>query len=80
MSSASRPRISSLGARDRDRLEQYFTSVRDLEHRLQESKGWETKPKPVVSVPPPTDPTSPAQYMAKVKVMYDLVRLSFETD
>ncbi len=70
----------NVGERDRSRLEQYFTSVRDLEHRLQESKGWESRPKPVVSVAAPTDPTSPAQYMAKVEVMYDLVRLAFETD
>ncbi len=70
----------NLGGRDRDRLDQYFTSVRDLEHRLQESKGWESKPKPVVNVPAPVDPTSPAQYMAKIKAMYDLTRLSFETD
>ena len=70
----------NVGARDRDRLEQYFTSVRDLEHRLKASKGWESKPKPVVTVPPPVDPASNAQYMAKVKVMYDLVRLAFETD
>ncbi len=69
-----------LGARDRSRLEQYFTSVRDLEHRLQKSKGWESKPKPVVNVAPPVDPTNPAQYMAKIKAMYDLVRLAFETD
>ena len=69
-----------VGARDRDRLEQYFTSVRDLEHRLETSKGWERKPKPVVQVPAPVDPVSNAQYMAKVKVMYDLVRLAFETD
>ncbi|MEO7600344.1 MAG: DUF1552 domain-containing protein [Opitutus sp.] len=70
----------SVGARDRSRLEQYFTSVRDLEHRLQESRGWESKPKPTVNVRPPVDPSSPAQYMDKVKIMYDLVRLSFETD
>jgi hypothetical protein len=69
-----------VGARDRDRLDQYFTSVRDLEQRLQTSKGWERRPKPVVSAPMPVDPPSPAQYMAKVKVMYDLVRLAFETD
>lgn len=69
-----------VGARDRDRLDQYFTSVRELEQRLQTSKGWERKPKPVVNVPVPVDPPSPAQYMAKVKVMYDLVRLAFETD
>ncbi len=69
-----------LGARDRSRLDQYLTSVRDLEHRLQESRGWENKPKPVVKVPAPVDPANPAQYMDKVKVMYDLVRLAFETD
>ncbi len=32
-----------VGAADRSRLEQYFTSVRDLEHRLQESREWERK-------------------------------------
>jgi hypothetical protein len=71
---------SSVGARDRERLDQYFTSVRDLEHRLQASKGWEMKPKPVVNKPTPIDPANPAQYMEKVKVMYDLARLSIETD
>ena len=54
-----------LGSRDRSRLDQYLSSVRDLEHRLQESKGWERKPKPVVKVTPPVDPASPAQYMEK---------------
>ncbi len=70
----------NVGARDRDRLDQYFTSVRDLEHRLQASRGWENKPKPVVHEPMPIDPANPAAYMDKVKVMYDLVRLAFETD
>jgi hypothetical protein len=67
-------------AEDRSRLEQYFTSVRDLEQRLQTSRGWENKPKPVVNATEPVDPSSPAQYMDKVKLMYDLARLAFETD
>ncbi len=71
---------NSAGVRDRERLDQYFTSVRDLEHRLQASKGWERKPKPVVKAPVPVDPTNPAAYMAKVKVMYDLAQLALETD
>ena len=70
----------NVGASDRARLDQYFTSVRDLEGRLQASKGWERKPRPVVKEPEPVDPTSPAQYMAKVANMYSLVRLAFETD
>lgn len=69
-----------VGARDRQRLEQYFTSVRDLEHRLQESREWERKPKPVVDYSVPQGLASPTQYMQKVKVMYDLARLAFETD
>jgi hypothetical protein len=69
-----------VGARDRSRLEQYFTSVRDLEHRLQESRDWESKPKPVVNFATPVEPAGPAQYMVKVKAMYDLARLAFETD
>jgi len=69
-----------VGARDRARLEQYFTSVRDLEHRLQESREWERKPKPVVSVAAPGELGNPAQYMDKVKAMYDLAKLAFETD
>ncbi|MBL9199951.1 MAG: DUF1552 domain-containing protein [Opitutaceae bacterium] len=70
----------SVGARDRDRLDQYFTSVRDLEQRMEMSKEWERRPKPKVSASVPLDPASPKEYMQKVKLMYDMARLAFETD
>jgi hypothetical protein len=70
----------SVGPRDRDRLDQYFTSVRELEQRLQMSREWERKPKPTVSASVPLDPASPREYMEKVRLMYDLARLAFETD
>ena len=69
-----------LGPRDRERLDQYFTGVRDLEKRLEASKEWERKPKPAVKSAPPKDPTDPREYMEKVRLMYDMVRLAFETD
>jgi hypothetical protein len=69
-----------IGPKDRDRLDQYFTSVRDLEQRLQMSREWEDKPKPQVATAPPLDPTDPREYMQKVKLMYDMARLAFETD
>lgn len=65
---------------DRDRLEQYFTSVRELEQRMAMSKEWERKPKPGVERGVPLDPASPKAYMEKVRLMYDLARLAFETD
>ncbi len=70
----------SVGARDRERLDQYLTGVRDLEHRLVQSAEWEKKPRPVVNEKPPIDPTDPREYMDKVRLMYDMARLAFETD
>ena len=69
-----------LPVRDRERLDQYFPSVRDLESRLKESEGWERKPKPVVNTAPIVDPTSAANFFGKVKSMYDLAKIAFETD
>ncbi len=71
---------SEVGAADRDRLDQYATSVRELESRLLASRGWEHRPKPAVAAAVPTDPGSAAAYLEKVKIMYDLARLAFETD
>ncbi len=70
----------SVGARDRDRLDQYFTSVRELEQRMEMSKEWEKRPKPHVTATVPLDPASPKEYMEKVRLMYDMARLAFQTD
>jgi hypothetical protein len=68
------------GARDRERLDQYFTGVRDLETRLNDAREWERKPKPFTQARLPVDPLSPRQYMDKVRLMYDMAVLAFETD
>lgn len=69
-----------LGIEDRERLDQYFTSVRDLEKRLAASKEWEHRPKPTVSASIPLDPEDPRAYMEKVRLMYEVSRLAFQTD
>jgi Protein of unknown function (DUF1552) len=69
-----------LPVRDRDRLDQYFTSVRDLEERMRIAREWELKPKPKPPGEAPRDPASPRDYMEKVRLMYDIARLAFETD
>lgn len=70
----------NLGARDRERLDQYVTGVRDLEQRLGQAREWERRAKPATSAPQPLDPASPREYMEKVRLMYDMARLAFETD
>ena len=74
------PCEEKVGSHDRARLDQYFTSVRELEHRMRMSQEWENKPKPKVKAPVPLDPASPKEYMEKVRLMYDMARLAFETD
>jgi hypothetical protein len=69
-----------VGAHDRERLDQYFTGVRDLEKRMAMAREWERKPKPVVKATMPKDPEGPREYMEKVRLMYDMARLAFEND
>ena len=70
----------NIGPNDRARLDQYLTGVRDLEQRMVNASEWEQRPKPVVNEAPPVDPTDPRAYMEKVRLMYDMARLAFETD
>lgn len=69
-----------LGPRDRERLDQYVTGVRELERRMVASREWERKPKPKTTEKAPVDPDNSRAYMNKVRLMYDMSRLAFETD
>jgi len=70
----------TLGTRDRDRLDQYVTGVRELERRMVLSRAWERKPKPTTKHPQQVDPGDSRAYMEKVRLMYDMARLAFESD
>ena len=69
-----------VGPRDRERLEQYFGSVRDLEQRMVRVEDWEQRPKPTVTVPIPEDVNDGQRFVEKTRLMLDMVRLALETD
>jgi hypothetical protein len=69
-----------LGQRDKERLDQYMTGVRELERRLVVSSEWERKPKPAPRGPEPKDPDGSRAYMEKTRLMYDMARVAFESD
>ena len=71
---------SGLGPRDRDKLDEYFTSVRELEQTLLQSEEWLKKPKPKVAAKPPQNITNPTDLIAKTKVWFDLIHLAIQTD
>ncbi len=69
-----------LGAGDRQRLDSYMTSVRDLERRMAESEKWARLPKPKVSAPKPVDVRNGADFIGQQKLMNDMIRLALQTD
>ncbi len=70
----------SLSRGDQQRLDQYFTAVRDLEGRLASSESWEHKPKPQVAVSAPDDIEDIKEFVRKTKLMFDVMKLALETD
>jgi hypothetical protein len=70
----------TLGRGDRDRLDAYFTSVRELERRLVESEAWVNRPKPKVDVTRPVDIADPNDFVGRQRLMSDMVRLALVTD
>ncbi len=71
---------SNLGTADRDKLDEYFTSVRELEQRLARAEEWSKKPKPKVSVKPPQNNNVPGDVVGKSRLMFDLIHLALQTD
>jgi hypothetical protein len=71
---------TKLGTRDREKMDEYLTSVRELERRITVSREWSKRPKPKVEVPPPTDNTNSADLIGKTRLMLDLVHLALQTD
>lgn len=80
LSEQSKRLSQSLGPADQRRMDQYFTSVRELELRLHSAQEWERKPKPVVTATPPDDIDDIRQFVKKTKLMLDVVKLALETD
>lgn len=69
-----------VGASDRDKLNQFYTGVRDLEKRLHKSEQWEKEPKRQVEMSPPQDYDDPGALIDRTRAMYDLARIAIETD
>lgn len=65
---------------DRERLDEYFESVRNVERQMQLSRDWVTRPKPAPIGKPPKDIDGPGQQRAKLQLMFDMVHLALVTD
>ncbi|HEV7404605.1 MAG TPA: DUF1552 domain-containing protein [Chthoniobacteraceae bacterium] len=69
-----------LSKADQQRMDEYYTSVRELEQRLHTSEEWEYKPKPAVQAQAPTDIEDAREFVAKTRLMFGVMKLALETD
>ncbi len=71
---------SRVGAADREKLDEYFTSVREMEQRLVKAEEWAQKPKPKIEVPQPADIAEQNDIVGRMQLLFDLVPLALQTD
>jgi len=67
-----------VGAGDRDKLDDWFTSVRELEHRMVANEAWTHRPKPQVDTRPPQ--SIPRDTLGVMGVFLDIIRMAMLTD
>lgn len=68
----------TLSAPDRDKLDQYLTSVRDVERRLQISEAWVDRAKPESPIEEVLD--EERKQIDEMALLYDLIALALQTD
>ena len=69
-----------LGARDQEKVDQYLTSVRELENDLGAAEAWLDRPKPVVDAAAPKDIADRNDAMGRMRLMLGLAALALRTD
>ncbi|MBS0201797.1 MAG: DUF1552 domain-containing protein [Planctomycetes bacterium] len=70
----------NLGRDDKSRLDQYLTSVREIEERLQTAREWELRPKPTTTVSTPVDIQDHKLFFEKFDLMLSMAQLALESD
>ena len=65
-----------LGKLDQQKLDEYLTSVREVERRIGMASGWVDRPKPQVNIPPPQD----GPFTESLDDFYELIALAIQTD
>lgn len=69
-----------VGKRDKEKLDEYFSAIRDLENRMNQNAEWSKKPKPKVDREVPIDVADRNDILAKQRLMYDMMVLALQTD
>ncbi len=74
-----------VGSEDKQKIEEYFSSIRDVEKRMEEEREWLHREKPQVNWEGPVPKIEPKSdksfdYRNYQRLMYDIITLALQTD
>ncbi|MGB0578521.1 MAG: DUF1552 domain-containing protein [Limisphaerales bacterium] len=72
--------IKSVTASDREKLDEYFESVRKTERDLKEAQAWMDRPKPKVVAKQPQDIFDKTDLIGRIRLLMNLVPLIIQSD
>jgi hypothetical protein len=72
--------LKTAPAADRERLQEYFESVRTAEKNLAEAQTWLGRPKPNMKVQAPLDIHDKTDLVGRIRLLFNLVPLIVQTD
>ena len=78
--SQSRILRQTASATDREKLDEYFESVRKTERDLVKARAWMDRPKPVVEAEQPQDIYDKSDLVGRIRLLMNLVPLIVQTD
>ena len=65
---------------DREKFDEYLTSLREVEQQMVRQQEWERTPKPKVDAKRPKDIQGNADVTGKARLLFELAHLAIETD
>ena len=77
---AARDMQRRVSKQDREKVDEYFTAIREAERMLQKSEQWQHKPKPKVEVKPLREVRDKNAIIERTELHYELIYLSLLTD
>lgn len=69
-----------LNGEDRQKFEEYLSSVREVEKQMVRQQEWQKTPKPRVKAKPPRDIRDQGDVIGRARLMFDLTHLALQTD
>ena len=77
---SSKRMLKRVSPQDKQKLDEYFSAVREAEQKLYKSQQWQNKPKPKVEAKPPVDIRDQTRMIDRARQMYDLMLLAIQND